>query len=86
MLKQNRHYIENCIRKVDVYKRQDHDLEYMFLDGFLTVANLMGADISSAIAKIAVLSENYGANFLISVSMDAKDIPESCKQYVAVAL
>ncbi len=65
---------------------QDHDLEYMFLDGFLSVANLMGADISSAIAKIAVLSENYGVNFVISVSMDAKDIPESCKQYVAVAL
>ena len=65
---------------------QDHDLEYMFLDGFLTVANLMGADISGAISKIAVLSENYGVNFVISVSMDAKDIPESCKQYVAVAL
>lgn len=65
---------------------QDHDLEYMFLDGFLTVANLMGADISGAISKIAVLSENYGVNFVISVSMDAKDIPENCKQYVAVAL
>ena len=65
---------------------QDHDLEYMFLDGFLTVANLMGADISSAIAKIAVLSENYGVNFIISVSMDSEKLPESCKQYVAVAL
>lgn len=65
---------------------QDHDLEYMFLDGFLTVANLMGADISSAIAKIAVLSENYGVNFVISVSMDIENLPESCKQYVAVSL
>ena len=65
---------------------QDHDLEYMFLDGFLAVANLMGADISNAIAKIAVLSENYGVNFVISVSMDADKLPESCKQYVAVAL
>ncbi len=65
---------------------QDHDLEYMILDGFLSVANLMGADISSAISKIAVLSENYGVNFVISISMDSDKLPESCKQYVAVAL
>ena len=65
---------------------QDHDLEYMFLDGFLTVANLMGADISDAIAKIARLGEVFGITFVISVSMDEHDLPESCKQYVAVAL
>lgn len=65
---------------------QDHDLEYLFLDGFLNVANLVGADISGAIAKIAALSENYGVNFVISVSMDESALPESCKQYVDVAL
>ena len=65
---------------------QDHDLEYLFLDGFLNVANLVGADISGAVAKIAALSENYGVNFVISVSMDESALPESCKQYVDVAL
>lgn len=65
---------------------QDHDLEYMFLDGFLTVANLVGSDISGIISKIAKLSDDYGVNFVISVSMNMDELPESCRQYVAVAL
>ena len=50
------------------------------------VAPEIDAYAISAIAKIAVLSENYGVNFIISVSMDSEKLPESCKQYVAVAL
>ncbi|MDO4438199.1 MAG: twitching motility protein PilT [Eubacteriales bacterium] len=65
---------------------QDHDLEYMFLDSFLTVANLYGTDISSAIDKLAQLSDKYHVNFIISVSMDAEDLPESCEKYVTVKL
>ena len=42
--------------------------------------------ISDAIAKIAALGENFGIPFVVSVSMDEHDLPESCKQYVAVAL
>ncbi len=65
---------------------QDHDLEYMFLDSFLTVANLYGTDISASIDKLAQLSDKYHVNFIVSVSMDAEDLPESCEKYVAVKL
>jgi hypothetical protein len=65
---------------------QDHDLEYLFLDGFLSIANLHGSDITGIINKIAALSKTYGVNFIISISMDEHDLPESCKQYVDVAL
>ncbi len=65
---------------------QDHDLEYVLLDGFLSIANLHGTDISGTIEKIAALSESYNVNFIISVSMDEHDLPESCKKYVSVAL
>lgn len=65
---------------------QDHDLEYMFLDSFLKIANLYGADISGIVGKLAELSEKYHVNFVVSVSMDAEELPESCKQYVSVAL
>ena len=65
---------------------QDHDLEYMFLDSFLKIANLYGTDITSAINKLAELSEKYHVNFIVSVSMDSEDLPESLKEYVAVAL
>ena len=65
---------------------QDHDLQYMFLDSFLTVANLMGADITSAMQKLDNLSTAYGVNFVISVSMDAENLPEFCKKLDVVAL
>lgn len=65
---------------------QDHDLEYMFLDSFLKIANLYGADISGAVAKLASLSDKYHVNFVVSVSMDAHELPESCREYVTVAL
>ena len=65
---------------------QDHDLEYMFLDSFLKIANLYGTDITSSIHKLAELSDKYHVNFIVSVSMDKDDLPESLKEYVAVAL
>lgn len=65
---------------------QDHDLEYLFLDGFLTVSNLMGGDISDIISKIASLSDTYGVNFVVSVSSDINELPESCRQYVTIEL
>ena len=65
---------------------QDHDLEYMFLDSFLTIANLYGADISGIIGKLAELSDKYHVNFIVSVSMNSEELPESCRQYVSVAL
>ena len=65
---------------------QDHDLEYMFLDSFLTVANLYGADITPIIEKLEGLSEKYHVNFVVSVSMDEHDVPEVCRKYIAVKL
>ena len=65
---------------------QDHDLEYMFLDSFLTVANLYGADITPIIEKLEGLSEKYHVNFVVSVSMDEHDVPEACRKYIAVKL
>ncbi len=65
---------------------QDHDLEYVLLDGFLSIANLHGTDISGTVEKIAALGETYKVNFIISVSMDESELPASCKKYVSVAL
>ena len=65
---------------------QDHDLEYMFLDSFLTVANLYGADITPIVEKLEELSEKYHVNFIVSISMYEHDLPEGCRKYVSVKL
>lgn len=65
---------------------QDHDLEYMFLDSFLRLASLDGADISNCIAKLEALGEKYKVTFIVSVSLDEHELPEQIKKDVVVSL
>lgn len=65
---------------------QDHDLETMFLDSFLKLANLEGGDITPVIDALGKIGEKYNVKFVLSVSMDAADLPENAKKDVVVAL
>ena len=65
---------------------QDHDLETMFLDSFLKLANLEGGDITPVVDTLEKIGEKYNVNFVLSVSMDAADLPENAKKDVVVAL
>ena len=65
---------------------QDHDLETMFLDSFLKLANLEGGDITPVIDALEKIGEKYNVKFVLSVSMDAADLPENAKKDVVVAL
>ena len=65
---------------------QDHDLETMFLDSFLKLANLEGGDITPVVDTLEKIGEKYNVNFVLSVAMDAADLPENAKKDVVVAL
>lgn len=65
---------------------QDHDLEQMYLDSFLKIANLEGKDITPVIDKLAKLSDAFGVIFTLSISMDEDEIPETLKKYIIVSL
>ena len=65
---------------------QDHDLEQMYFDSFLKVAHLEGKDITDTIRKIQKISDKFGVNFYLSLSIDAADVPEELKELIAVAL
>ena len=65
---------------------QDHDSETMFLDSFLKLANLEGGDITPVIDALEKIGEKYNVKFVLSVSMDAADLPENAKKDVVVAL
>lgn len=65
----------------------DNDLEQIYLDGFYTVAKVEeGADVSEVIDKIARISDKFKAEFIISISIAEKDLPDNAKPYVVVAL
>ena len=66
---------------------QDNDLEEMYLDSFLTIADVNTEDeITKAIEKLDVISEKYNVKFILSVSKDEKDLPECAKAKIVVSL
>ena len=65
---------------------QDHDIETMFLDSFLKLAGLEGEDISETITTLEGISEKYSVNFVLSISMDAAEMPENAQKDVVISL
>ena len=66
---------------------QDHDLEEMYLDSFLTIADIdTDEDMCRAIEKLDVISEKYSVKFVFSVSKNEADLPECAKAKVVISL
>ena len=66
---------------------QDHDLEEMYLDSFLTIAFAETDDeIPHAIEKLDIISEKYNVKFILSVSRDESKLPECAKAKIVISL
>ena len=66
---------------------QDHDLEEMYLDSFLTIAFAETDDeIQHAIEKLDIISEKYNVKFILSVSRDESKLPECSKAKIVISL
>lgn len=65
---------------------QDHDLEEMYLDSFLKVAYIDGTDVLSVIKKLEHIGEQFDVNFVVSMSIEEKDVPEELKPMIIVSL
>ena len=58
----------------------------MYLDSFLKIAKLEDADITETIDKLDELGEKYNITFVLSISLDADDLPGNAKSKVIVSL
>jgi len=67
---------------------QDHDLQKVFLDSFLNICCIEGTDKSyeSVIEKLDTISSKFGVDFVISICVDAAEMPADIKDKVIVAL
>ena len=66
---------------------QDHDLDEMYLDSFLTIASIDDENgITKAIEKLDVISEKFKVKFVLSVSRDINRLPECAKANVIISL
>ena len=65
---------------------QDHDLEQMYFDSFLKIAALEDKDISAVVEKLERMSDIFQVDFILSVSRDESELPESVKDKIIVSL
>jgi hypothetical protein len=82
--------IDNCdefLGFINGIISQDHDLEQMYLDSFLTIASVeTDEEICHAIQKLDVISEKYNVKFVLSVSRDEAHLPECAKAKIIISL
>ncbi len=66
---------------------QDHDLDCMFLDNFLTIACIETAeDIEPIVRELSVISEKFELDFVIGISKAKNDLSEYLQNLVTIAL
>ena len=65
---------------------QDHDLQQMYFDNFLKISCLGNQDITPVVEKLEKLSKNSDVDFILSVSVDISELPDTLKDKVIVAL
>ena len=66
---------------------QDHDLQELYLDSFMDVAFIKDkSDIPDVLNKLDKISSQFSVDFIISVSLEADEVPEEYKSKVIVAL
>ena len=54
--------------------------------GDVALLRASGEDITATLAELDQISTKYHVNFVLSVSMDGEELPESAKDMVLVAL
>ena len=82
-------FIENSNEFIDFVCgiiSQDHDLQQMYFDSFLKIANLEGADITETVEKLEKISAEFKVDFILSVSMDETELPAGMKEKIIVSL
>lgn len=65
---------------------QDHDLEQMYFDSFLKIACVDEDHVEPILNKLENISEVFGVNFILSISLDKEELPASFKDKVIVSL
>ena len=61
---------------------QDHDIEEMYLDGFLDCAKATASEAGEAVKLIDKISGQFGITFTISLSVSRDEIPDDLKDKI----
>jgi len=65
---------------------QDHDIEQMYIDAVLKVARTDKSELASVVKRLAIIGQKFNVKFVASVTLDASEIDEEIREYIAVEL
>ena len=65
---------------------QDHDLEQIYLDSFLTTAKLEGKDVTETLDQLSAIGDEFKVSFIISMSLDKEEVPAAYQDKIICAL
>ena len=65
---------------------QDHDIEQMYIDAVLKVAKTDKSELAAVVKKLDLIGKKFNVKFTASVTLDASDIAEEIREYIAVEL
>lgn len=66
---------------------QDHDLEVMFLDSFLTITDAgTGETLAEMVKDIDIISEKFGVRMVLSISANSDVLPDSVRPMITLDL
>ena len=66
---------------------QNYDIEEICLDSFLTIGYIDTSEgLTRAVEKLDVISEKYNVRFVVCISKDEIDLPESVKAKIVLSL
>lgn len=65
---------------------QDHDLQQMYFDSFLKIACIKDENVEPIIKKLEKISEVFGVDFILSISLDEEELPASVKEKIIASL
>lgn len=65
---------------------QDHDLQQMYFDGYLAMSKTPIDKFEDVIAVLEKLSAKFSVNFILSVSVNESELPDSVKSKIIVSL
>ena len=65
---------------------QDHDVEKIYIDSLLILANLEGTDVTPTIEKLEEIGAKFNVDFVVCMSLDENTVPESLKSKIIISL
>ena len=65
---------------------QDHDVEKIYIDSLLILANLEGTDVTPTIEKLEEIGAKFNVDFVVCMSLDENNVPESLKSKIIISL